>query len=653
MMSDYHADYHDPFDSPMKTKSKRSFRLGLKFLFFFFFFPLFSRRLHYETIFWTIFGLLTVWSILDRFLVNLYPMGINFKPLAGTCYIYGTVCINTLQSKGVTIPWSVMAFDGWGRATGRLFLTVFGALFWTQCKSTENFLMEHHPSWINLGDLRTIHNRTHYILGMFFMGIPMIIHLTITFLPAMTGVPLHVNAARVANKVSPFIAPNPATGVAEIFLTFDDIYRTVLSLTLFVLVFPFSISNFARKRWFSLTQWLHIAGAALFSIDMIRRSPHSQVFNTPVVFYFLVDRIFGLWFYRTGVASIIHKEVLDEEYIILFLYVPRQKRRRGTGSGYYIQFVGLEGAFEIAHPYISFQNHSGDPMIPEWRNRDHSSSDHKFYVDRSAGERKAFARRKSISKSPNELEAEFEEMDRRLENEDGIAQETEDVIFFSNWNTALFVQIHKWNRGENSFSSRLLKKQLGQRIRFWGPYTSEYSQITPKGQYLPPLVLIATGSGAGPIIDFYLYFTTNKVDLINPVTVYFSTQSIGLFQFTTDLVCSKAINNWTVNAHLTSSSEYDVDDDIKGTHDTHSSTRDMKLGRLSFMEVLSGAPGNSKVFFCGAPALQWLVQVAAKTYNLEYYPGHRFSSDGTLGCQRVGKCRFTCICTRFPVCCTY
>lgn len=63
----------------------------------------------------------------------------------------------------------------------------------------------------------------------------------------------------------------------------------------------------------------------------------------------------GLFFYRTGEASIIHSEQLDEEYAIVFLYVPRQKRRRLVGSTYYLGLSGLEGAFEIAHPYISFQ----------------------------------------------------------------------------------------------------------------------------------------------------------------------------------------------------------------------------------------------------------------------------------------------------------
>ncbi len=86
-----------------------------------------------------------------------------------------------------------------------------------------------------------------------------------------------------------------------------------------------------------MAHWLHILGAMLFSVDMLRRSGHSQVFNSPVIFYYLCDRIAGIFFYRTGVASVIHKEQLDEDYVVVFLYVPKQKRQRLIGSTYYLQ----------------------------------------------------------------------------------------------------------------------------------------------------------------------------------------------------------------------------------------------------------------------------------------------------------------------------
>ncbi len=132
-------------------------------------------------------------------------------------------------------------------------------------------------------------------------------------------------------------------------------------------------------------------------------------------------------------------------------------------------------------------------------------------------------------------------------------------------------------------------------------------------------MLIGTGSGAGFIIDFYMYFTTSGVELANPVTVYYSTNSLGLFQFLTDLTCDRAVPNWHVNAHLTKADDFEAnfevracvhvwyvslifcvcsqEDERPGEHDKHSSTRDMKLGRLSFMDVLSSQPSDAVVYF--------------------------------------------------------
>ncbi len=78
---------------------------------------------------------------------------------------------------------------------------------------------------------------------------------------------------------------------------------------------------------------------------------------------------------------------------------------------------------------------------------------HKFYVDRSAGDRKSFARRADDAPKPRG--------DLDSDEEDSIvSQETDDVIFFSNWTTAIVCQVHKWNRGADAFSARFAKKDI-------------------------------------------------------------------------------------------------------------------------------------------------------------------------------------------------
>jgi hypothetical protein len=566
---------------------------------------------------------------------------VNFPPLT-TSLANGRIV--------VPIPAAVSLFDGFGRAAGRLMVVVFGALFWTQCKTTENLIMEHHPRWLHLSDIRTQHNQIHYFLGFIFMGVPIVAHIMLIFIAAMDGTPLATGPVRPGQAVTPFIWVN--NQLPAVFLSFDDLFRLTLTFFLFLVVFPFSINNWARKRYFTMAHWVHIAAAALFSIDMIRRSSHAQIFCTPVIAYYLADRVIGLFFYRTGFASIIHKEQLDKDYVVVFLYIPKQKRRRLIGSTYYMQLKSWTGLLDFAHPYIAFQNHTGEPLLPEWRNRDASSTTHKFYVERSASERKAFNRRDSQRLTEEQVKAQLEEMERAST---GIAEETDDTVFFSNWNTALVVQVH-YRQDGRSFTERLSRLPLAERLRFWGPFASEYAFVTPDGKNeLPPLVLIGTGAGCGPILDFYMHITANNFELPNQVVVYFSTNSVGLFQFFTDLVCSKAIPNWRVNAHLTQADDYEHNFERRSQQqDDHSSERGMKLGRLSFMDVLSEASPDTHVYFCGAPALQWKVNVACAFHELKYFPGHRFSASGASNsCQRVGPVKFVCLCTKFPLCLQY
>ncbi len=223
-------------------------------------------QIPYFVIFWTCFVLVSFWAVADRFLWNLFPMTINSPPI-----------LQFLPSKFLvpveSIDGTIIFFDGFGRATGRWIVTVFAALFWTQVKTTENFVMEHCPSWIHLGDLRTVHNRIHYILGVFFMAIPLVVHCLLVFLPSMNGVPLRLVINPPQTKVTPFIFANvnAVPAAAEMFITHDNVYRAILVVLLFVFVLPFSMSNWARKRWFSTTQFLHLLAITVFSIDMIRK----------------------------------------------------------------------------------------------------------------------------------------------------------------------------------------------------------------------------------------------------------------------------------------------------------------------------------------------------------------------------------------------
>lgn len=145
----------------------------------------------YTWLFWSVFLLTTVLCIVDRFLWNPLPLTFGFPPLS-----------QSLEARGIFVPASVLVFDIFSRVTGRLFLVVVDGLFLTQCKTLETLLQDHCPRWLNIGDLRSTHNRIHYVLGVFFMTIPMLVHVWIVFVPSMFGVPISTAATRPPTKVA-------------------------------------------------------------------------------------------------------------------------------------------------------------------------------------------------------------------------------------------------------------------------------------------------------------------------------------------------------------------------------------------------------------------------------------------------------------------
>ncbi len=72
-------------------------------------------------------------------------------------------------------------------------------------------------------------------------------HILFIFLSPMTGFPLSIGKQRPVLPLTPFVWVNNNIQM-EVFLTEDDLFRLSLTLFLFMVVFPFSISNWARNK---------------------------------------------------------------------------------------------------------------------------------------------------------------------------------------------------------------------------------------------------------------------------------------------------------------------------------------------------------------------------------------------------------------------
>ena len=485
----------------------------------------------------------------------------------------------------------------------------------------------------------------------------MLIHMWIIFLPVAAGHRfqlLHIGEHEPDGRLNPFVAPRTAADPnGFIFITPEDFLRLPLAILVFMILIPLSIANKTRLRIFTVSHWLHIAAAAIYLMDVMRGNhPHAQLWIAPFVIGYMFDRVIGLFWYRTGKALIIHKEQLDNNYVVLFLYVPKQKRKRNVGSVYYYGLPGKNGAGDFSHPYTSFQNHSAEPLLESWKERDATSNRHHYYV----GERDSA----KVVKANEAEELDYEKDEERKKHMSGqVTSETENTVFFSNWNTATIMQVHHTKKGK-SFTSKIAGMEIGDSIKFWGPYYSEYACLTSIDNQ-PPLVLMASGAGANYILDFYTWLKASRKTLSNPVQIYYSTNSLELFQFVTDLLCSRQIPMFSVSAHLTKNEDLELDDGegaemdpIKpGSRSSESFTSKAKLGRLSLEECIAAAPEGSEVFFCGSPAIQWKIELLCAARNLPYHPGSRFSPHGTREFHCVNGKKPKCLCSAFPCCCVY
>jgi len=522
-------------------------------------------QVKYEHLFWFLFLGITTFTIIDRFLWNLWSMGIDNETFKG--------------------PLSVEFFDICARVTGRLVLVTTNVLFLTQCKVCANILMENKSNWLVIGDINEIHNSIHNFVGKWFMGIPILIHVWSILLPFLFGINLTIMKTRPDGL--------PFFNNETINLAYNDVYRLILITILFIFLFPYSVSKFGRVRSYTITTFIHIFAALMFAIDLLRMPshPHAHVFNTPFVFLWIVDKLMGMLYYRTGKGVIIKKLKIDEDYMVLFLKIPNYTRKIGDCYWLNMKNIGIE----LSHPFTTFHNY-GTNQIPSINYEEESCDDHKFYLERNEESRDEFHRNKTLSVSIPETENDT-------------------------WNIGIVMKIHQKIKSNCMLSLGWTKYistekvQEGMELNYYGPYRTDYSNLIKNTN---PLMLIGSGAGGAYIIDFYNYIVSKDIQLENKVEIYYTSRAIALFQLFTDIICKKDIKNWNVNAHITSHN-----DKVK-YNDIESHNRDMSIGRASFEEILKDSSKDTEVYFCGSPFLQKKISIICNKLQIKLRKGHSF-----------------------------
>eukprot|EP01084_Bolivina_argentea_P173752 300981_1 len=118
------------------------------------------------------------------------------------------------------------------------------------------------------------------------------------------------------------------------------------------------------------------------------------------------------------------------------------------------------------------------------------------------------------------------------------------------------------------------------------------------------------------MIDFYNYICSKNIILKQKIEYYFSTSSISMFQWFTNITCKKSIYNFRCNAHTTVKNKKIILPKIE-----RKQSRDAFIGRMQFDELLINVSTYSHVFYCGSPILQNKIKKICKNLKLTFHAG--------------------------------
>eukprot|EP01083_Nonionella_stella_P067134 177316_1 len=579
-----------------------------------------DKRFNYQTFHWIFIVFFTLVAVIDRFTINLWPLWVD--------------------SPGPTIPGntgvSVFALIAW--ISSRMMLVSSSYIFLFQCRVFWNWFCEQKMpnKYLVIEGIHQTNINIHYHVGWALVGVPVVLHVwAIVFAAAFpqNDVKLYDAWMRPKNPDGtsiPFYADNLLS------LGINDVYRIVSTSVTFFILIPYSIIAICRNRNWSRAQWIHFTGAMIYTVDLIRMKshPHCWVFNLPFIMWWMADRTYGIFWYRRCVAKLVNRVDLDGKYAILYLSVPPQIHSlRTIGDVLYVNFLAPK--WDRAHPFTVFWNHkSKHTMITDDEELEPGWLGHKFVSHHDAENSEFVISRQDTHTQQNEHEpvtpppADAGAQLTRVHTTRNKDQNADDDKY--NWDVAIIMQVFPDRKGCDSRKTwtkevvtQPFRNLLG--LRVWGPYRSEYRVLVrdDENQSYPssPLVLIGTGCGCSYLVDFFHYISSHQVELEQQVYIYFSTRSMAMFQWFTDITCKKSVHNLSVNAHLTSAPNVNIK---KKKLTKQKSLRDSKIGRLDMEEIFEQSADSTQVYYCGSPSVQNLVHSLCRKHKLTFHAGHSF-----------------------------
>ena len=513
-----------------------------------------KRLWSYSSVFWPIFLIITILSILDRFFWNVWPR----QSFATDTYKTGSDRIPIIDG-----PWTAVAYDVIARISGRYSMVALNALFFTMMHTTHYWLAR---SWVGRNWIDFTNDYERVIIHRkiaWYLCILMLLHVWSILFPAFfSGYGVEVKLGYFylplsEQKPSGFKDVNVLTKMVN--MQGDDVYRLIMITLLLGPIVYYSQKWIASDYRVGIR--LHQFVALMFFIDIIRRHthPHSWVLNIPAFILWILDKWWGKYYLHGRV--IVTTTPIGQEYMLFWFKRPPHEPVE-DGIANVIQMRLPQAKLCCAHKttcqaYLE-RKHPFTPITQRSRSL-HPSITSQFSMQDSV----LMVENNQLMKSGNLTPHDSKNLDMvELSLEDHVEEAKESqaarvrgtsVVSLDGkgefWYDVVLLRVYEKpvshtgqlkygaNMGTNPADVDEEEAQNEALIDVWGSFPK--SRIHAHLFNGEPIILVGGGSGAAFLLDalsYLLHYSKSGLVRQSTVEIYFTTANVDLVHWFTTMV---------------------------------------------------------------------------------------------------------------------
>ena len=544
--------------------------------------------------------------------------------------------------------------------------------------TTTHVLLE--DTWIgkNFINFSDVHARVkcHVVTGVSLSGLMMLHMWSILFPPIFSKFSLEVKSGSFGFPLSErkpkgfkdqLVFENKTEDGynGHTMLQVDDVARLVVITIILVPLMIFGYKKFTTN--YRLGIRIHQSIFLLYFIDLVRRHthPHCWVFNVPVFFLWVLDKICGHC-YQHETVKVSYFKISEDYSLVYFKLAHADKNVANLAQVYFSRLKGFKINMERKHPFTCFKNRNGG-LGKAIHKIDQGKFDTWFKVDgenmcleKSVGRKSVKTEDPVISKKlsydwkvvksslTSYGHTVFQSPQNPLPETDPDTKKSlfrdpsgiQNIVKAKNeqkydWSTAYILKIFYEDWSHTKHFVDYSKEIFSNRVDIWP--SGSYHQIKHDVLERKPMVLVAGGAGANYVLDVISFIKVNK-ELIKTKSgekqillgIVFTCNDLELFKWVYSILVElKEPEFWSARIALTTSGNKHPVKSFRENLDFCEETEWLKIqvGRMNFSNLFAEDFKTHRyervhVYCQGGAALQQVVETSCgdKFNNIHYNP---------------------------------